>query len=59
MPRAVVPVTRGTAFVAAALSVPLSLMPLGFFFGFDFFAEFLFFGVSAPAFFAFVVAFFD
>jgi len=49
----------GSAFVAAALSMPLSSMPIGFFFGFDFFAEFLFFGVSASAFFAFVVAFFD
>jgi hypothetical protein len=40
-------------------------MPLGFstafglFFGFDFLAEFLFFGVSASAFFGFVIDFFD
>jgi hypothetical protein len=33
--------------------------PFGLFFGFDFLAGFLFFGVSASAFFAFVVDFFD
>jgi hypothetical protein len=60
MPRSVVPVMGRPAF--AALSMPLRSMPSGFFFGFfgfDFLAELLFFGVSATALFAFVVAFFD
>jgi hypothetical protein len=47
--------------VMSAFCVPASPAPFRFFFGFfgfDFFAEFLFFGVSAAAFFAFGVAFF-
>src|SRR4051812_43230845 len=61
MPRSVVPAMARSAFAAIAFSMPLGPTPLGFFFffGFDFFAEFFFFGVSATAFFAFVVAFFD
>lgn len=50
--------------MVTALSLPLRSTPFGFFFGFfgfDFPAEFLFFGVAASAFFAFgfVVDFFD
>jgi hypothetical protein len=48
--------------VAIAPCVPARPTPFGFFFGFfgcDIFAEFLFFGVPAAAFFAFVVAFID
>jgi hypothetical protein len=61
MPRSVVPVMGRPAFAATAFSMPLRTMPFGFFgfFGFDFLAEFLFFGVSATALFAFVIAFFD
>jgi hypothetical protein len=58
VPRPVVPVMGRAAAVVIAFGVPLGSMPFGFFFGFDLFAEFLFFGVPASAFFAFVVAFF-
>jgi hypothetical protein len=59
MPRVVVPGMVRPAFVAGAFPVPARSMPFGFFFGFDFLAEFLFFGVSASTFFAFVVTIFD
>jgi hypothetical protein len=55
VPRSVVPVVGRPAAAVIALGVPLGSMPFSFFFGFDFFAEFLFFGVPATAFFAFFV----
>jgi hypothetical protein len=63
MPRSAVPVMASPASAVIAFAMTLGSMPLGlffsFFFGFDFFAEFLFFGVPASAFFAFAVDFFD
>jgi hypothetical protein len=62
MPLSVVPVMGRPAGAVTALGVPARPAPIGFFFsffGFDFRAEFLFFGVSASACFAFVVDFFD
>src|SRR3954469_21795399 len=59
VPRASVPVMARSAFVVIALLLPLGPALFGRFFGFDFLAEFLFFGVSAAALFPFVVAFFD
>ena len=53
------PVMARPALVAIALLLPLGSALFGRFFGFDFLAEFLFFGVSASARFAFVVGFFD
>jgi hypothetical protein len=49
------------AFVVATFSLALRVVPFGFFFGFDFLAEFFVFGVFgfAAFVFAFVVDFFD
>jgi hypothetical protein len=59
MPRsAVVPMVRRPAAVVATLSPLLRPMPFGFFFGFDFLAEFFVFGVFGFAAFAFVFGFF-
>jgi hypothetical protein len=59
VPRSAVPMMARSASAVIAFALPLRAKPIGFFFGFDFLAEFLFFGVPASAFFAFVVDFFD
>jgi hypothetical protein len=66
MPRPAMAVMVRPACAVIAFALPLRPMSIGLFFGFffgsfcfDFFAEFLFFGVPASAFFAFVVGFFD
>jgi hypothetical protein len=59
MSRSVMPVMARPASVPIALFVPLGFMPFGFFFGFDFLAEFRFFRVFGFAGFAFVVGFFS
>ena len=55
MPRSPMPAMVGSAFAAPAL--PLRSAHFDRFFGFDFLAEFLFFGVPAAALFAFLAFF--
>jgi hypothetical protein len=57
--RPVVPMMAGSAAATTSFSAPLSLLLFGFFFGFDFFAEFFVFGVFGCAAFAFVIDLFD
>lgn len=59
MPRPVVPVMVRAALAAGGFLLLPRLPLFGFFFGFDFRAEFFFFGVFGFAVFAFVVDFFD
>jgi hypothetical protein len=58
MPRSVAPMMERSAFAAIAFALSLRSTPLGFFFGFDFLAEFFVFGAFGFARFV-LVDFFD